>query len=382
MILTCDTKAFRAALAVAGKVIPAKSPWPILTNLKLVTNDDRVTLIGSDGDTTFEMDVAAAVQMEGAAAVPFAPLATFVSAAKGEQITIAVEKGQASLKAGRSRIALSAPSVDDFPTYTPPDGEPVAVDPETFCAALRFCAAAAATEETQWTMGGPHLCEHDGAVEAWGTDGKAMHHARLSALTSIGGGATIPAAAVTIILGILEKAEEGKAIVTERGWHVRAGGVRAWGKVVDGKFPNVRRVVEGLGEMIKVIAPTQDDLSGAITVATCGADSDSTKSRNVILIAETGKPVVVRGQKGIAGVIHAGRAEIDCPAEIDARGVLSSRLLIAALAGMRGGEVVIERGGLGDSAVFRLSPSQNSATLQMSALIMSQRYSEAEMADV
>jgi DNA polymerase-3 subunit beta len=382
MIFTCDTKAFRAALAVAGKVIPAKSPWPILTNLKLVTNDDRVTLIGSDGDTTFEMDVPAAVQTEGASAIPFAPLATFISAAKGDQISVTVEKGQATLKAGRSRIALSAPSVEDFPIYTPPDGSPVAVDPETFCAALRFCAAAAATDDTQWTMGGPNLCEHEGAVEVWGTDGKAMHQARLDGLPSIGGGATIPNAAVTTILGIMEKADQGKALVSGNGWHVEAGHIRAWGKVVDGKFPNVRRVIEGLGDMTKVIVPTQDDLSGAITVATCGADSDSTKSRNVILIADAGKPVIVRGQKGIAGVIHAGRAEIDRLSETDARGVLSSRLLVAALAGMRGGDVLIETGRLGDSAVFRLSPAQDSATLTMSALIMSQRFSEAEMADV
>lgn len=382
MIFTCDTKAFRAALAVAGKVVPAKSPWPILMNLKLVTNDDRVTLIGSDGDTTFEMDVPAAVQTEGAAAVPFAPLATFVNAAKGDQITATVENGQASLKAGRSRIALSAPSVDDFPIYTPPEGAPVAVDAETFSAALRFCAAAASDEETKFNIGGPHICEHGGAVDVWGTDGKAMHHARLAALPAIGGGATIPGAAVTIILGILDRAEDARAMVSDRGWHVLAGSVRAWGKVVDAKYPDMRQIVSKMGDFARIAVPSQDDLSGAITVATCGADSDSAKSRNVIVIADEGKPVVIRGQKGIAGVIHAGRAEMDETAKATARGVLASRLLVTAIAGMKGGEIAIDVGTVGTAAAFRLAPAQISATLEMSALIMSQRFSEAEMADV
>ena len=66
MIFTVEAKDFRAALQIAGRVIPSKSPWPILTNLKIVTNDDRVTLTGSNGDMTFEADVPAEIETEGA----------------------------------------------------------------------------------------------------------------------------------------------------------------------------------------------------------------------------------------------------------------------------------------------------------------------------
>ena len=97
MKFACDTKAFIAAMGVAGRVIPQKTHIPILQTIKIVTNDSRVTLVGSDGDMTLEMDVVATVQTEGVICLPFEPLSKFVGASKSDSVTIEGGKDQATI---------------------------------------------------------------------------------------------------------------------------------------------------------------------------------------------------------------------------------------------------------------------------------------------
>ena len=382
MKFSADMKAFRAALAVAGKVIPSKSPWPIILNIKIVTNDNSVTLIGTDIDTTFEMDVQADVMTEGAIAVSYATLATFCTAAKADSLSFEVEGGSATLRAGKSRIVLSAVDVQDFPNYLPPQGEAVTVDRDTFCQALKFCAAAASDEEARYYLNGPFLQEADGVVHVWGTDGHALHHAYLPGLARIGGGGILPMAATLIILGIAEKADAVSAMVCERGWHVTAGPVRAWGKVIEGTFPNARRVVDGFKGWREFVAAGQEEITSAITVATCGADTMANKARSLIIRAAEGEPVIMRGAKGAAGIIHAGRAEMEAKGRGPAAMCVSASLLSDSVKAMGVKEFVLSYTDRDGTSAILVEPSQKSAAIEMSALIMGIRASEEELADV
>lgn len=383
MIFTTETKAFAAAVASAAKVIPAKSPWPILTNLKMVTNDDRVTLIGSDGDTTLEIDVPAQVETEGAVCVPFQPLAKFCAAARADTIKIAIDGNGAKAQAGRSRIALSAQSLDDYPNYRPPEGAPATLDGPTLCHALRFCVAAVEDSEVRYHIAGPNFSEIDGGVEVWGTDGKSAHRASISDVPQIGGGGTLPLAAAHVVLSLAEKAETVGFMIGPKGWHLTTDGKRVWGKVIEGQFPDMRRVVSQFSDWRDVATIARDDLSAAVNVATCGTDQDSQKSRNLIIRAAESKNIVMRGHKTSNGVLHAGRAETDATGISDFLGVVSSKYLVGATAGMKADDFMIEGSMSGDiAAAIRISPAQDSATLEMMALVMAIRASVEELADV
>jgi hypothetical protein len=382
MKFSTDMKAFRAALAVAGKVIPAKSPWPIILNIKLVTNDNRVTMIGTDTDTTFEMDVQAEVMTEGAVAFSYATLTTFCAAAKATSLSVEVEKGSATLRAGKSRIVLSAVDVTDFPNYQPATGETVAVDRDTFCQAIKFCAAAASDEEARYYLNGPYIQERDGSVHVWGTDGHALHHAHLPGMTGIGGGGTLPMAATQIILGIAEKAETVHAMVCEHGWHVMAGPVRAWGKVIEGSFPDAMRVKDGFVGWQEFVVAGLDEITSAITVATCGTDTMANKARSLIIRADAGQPVIMRGAKGAAGIIHAGRAEMEASGKGHAAMCVSASLLSESVKAMAVKEFSLSYTDRDGTSAVLVTPAQKSAAIDMSALIMGIRATAEELADV
>jgi DNA polymerase-3 subunit beta len=384
MIFTVEAKDFRAAMQIAGRVIPQKSPWPVLTNIKIVTNDSRVTLIGSDGDTTFEADVPADVETEGVACVAFGALSKFVGAAKADRVKVSVDSTAAKALAGRSRISLSAGNTEDYPNYRPPEGSPVAIDKETFCAALRFAVAASSDEEMRYHIAGPNFSEGVGCVDVWGTDGRSAHHAMIADLDAIGGGGTIPMEGAHVALAVADKAEDIAFMISERGWHLAAKGVRVWGKVIDAGYPDMAKVVSQFSGWRDVLVASKEDLTGAVNIATIGADQDSTKSRNIVLRASDGAPAILRGQKATSGVLHAGRAETDAEACGDFIGTISAKYLTGALGGIGCDDVVIE--GAVDEAdmgrAIRIRPAQKSNTLEMSALVMAMRVSMEEMADV
>lgn len=385
MIFTVESKAFTDAMSIAGRVIPAKSAWPIMLNLKIVTNDDRVTLIGSDTDTTFEADVGANVETEGVALVPYAPLAAFIKAAKSTTVRFELDDDKVKVIAGRSRISLAAGDVDVYPNQRPAEGDTATLDAPAFCKALRFALAAADDDDTRHHIAGPNLATVDGSLVIWGTDGKSAHRATIADVPDIGGGATLPVAAAQVILSAAEKHETVKLMVSERGWHLTTADVRVWGKVIDAAFPDMARVVGQFSGWRDVIHAHRDDIATAISVATCGTEADSAKSRNLVLRTGDGEPVVIRGQKTIGGVIHAGRAEMDVTGKADFAASVSAKYFSGAITGMGANDIIIE-GCTDDGSPYakavRAKPAQSDATIDMMALVMALRVSEGELADV
>ena len=384
MKFTCETKAFNAAMAVAGRVIPAKSPAQILTHLKMVTNDSRVTLIGSDGDTTFEMDVPAVVQTEGATCVPFATLTKFVSAAKATEVTIDMTDHDAKVSSGRNRITLQSMSAEDYPNYRRVEGDMVTVDAPAFCHALRFCAAAASTDQNRWNLIGAYFDEVDGDVVAWGTNGNVAHMAKLSGVPSVGGGGIVPTAAALTILGVAERLETVKVIITNMGWSVDAGLVRVWGKVIDGKFPDMRKMMAQFPEWSAVASVDHAEMTGGIDVAGCGADVDSTKARSLVLKCDPGSGIILRGGRPIGGVLHAGRAEVDASVNGSFAGSFNAKSIRDAMVGLKVDRIAIDRATASgrDLDAIQIRPAQSDAAVQMSATIIGMRATEAELADV
>lgn len=370
MKFECDTKPLNAALAQLGRVIGEKSPIPVLRNVKVATQDDRILLTGTDMDTTIEAIVPAQVGEAGAACLPFHTLQKFAKSAKGTAVAVAMTDHSAVVKCGRGRIALHVMDAADFPNLVPSEGDPASVDGKTLMDALKFCLSAVEDSEVAFHIAGVNLAPSLAETAVWGTNGKACHRSVVDAIVP-GGGGTIPVAGVATILGIMAAADTVEIAVSDRGWHIVTPGLRAWGKVIAAQYPDMVRVLGQFKSWADVAEIEAEDFSGALGIASCGADIDSQKSRNVVLRAEAGGNITMRGFKPTGDVTHSGRAEMDATATGPLAIVLNSRMLapVAAL-----GRFAL-KSAEGGTAV-RMSAGQHEA------VIMAIRASEAEMADV
>ena len=382
MKFQADMKAFRAALAAAGKVIPTKTPIPVTLCVKIATNDNRIVLTGTNLDMTFEMEMGADVLTEGATCIDFAPLSAFCAAAKTDSVMIEADNRRATIKAGKSRIALSTRDPLDFPSYIPADGDLVTVDPATFVRAVRFCVAAASDQETQYYLNGVAMMEQGGRVQAWGTDGHALHHADLTSIAAIGGGGILPTEAALFLIGAAEKSDSLSVMVGGHGWHMRTGPIRAWGKVVDGTFPDAQRVVDSFTGWSEFLTAPQAEIAQALTIAACGADTSAAKTKSLVVSSQLGGPVTFRGARGAAGIVHAGRAETETKATADTGFAVSSVLVQSALSAMASPVVVLSHTGRDGTSSLRIVPAQANANLAMQSIIMGIRAGAEDLADV
>lgn len=385
MIVSIDTKEFRAALQLVGRAISAKAPWPVLTHVKITTNDNRITLTGSNGDLTLETEVAAAIDTEGGFCLPFATLYKFISSARSETCKISVENHQAKVSASRNRITLATLDTDDFMVVPPIEADLATLDPHSFCAALKFCMAAAGDDEVRYNIAGVNISQHDDGVHLWGTDGHSAHQAIMVAPNAFPeSGATLPRDACTVVLSAIEKSSNVEFMIAENGWHLATKRARSWGKVIDATYPEVQRMLARFAEWSEIVSVEKAVISDAVTVATCGSEADTSKNHNVIFRSSRGENIVMRGMKTLGGVVQAGRSEVKVNAASDFAGGISAKYISAAVAGIESQMVRIEKANMDDSenAGIRISDAQDSATLSMSATIMAMRVSDAEMADV
>lgn len=376
MKFTVQSKPFAAALAIAGRVIPAKAPWPVVMNIYMSAADGVLTLRGTSMDMTYEADVPAEVATAGLAMIDYATLAKFFSAARGDSLSVEVDSGGAVIRCGRGRIALSAVNASDFPNIRPPAGDPVTMDRDTLLQALRFCAAAVSPSEQKYHIAGVNIAEAEGWLDFWGTDARIAHHARMVGIGQVGGGGQLPMDAVAVICGIAEKADAVKFLISDTGWHIDAGAIRAWGKVIDAKYPDMDRALSAFKDWTDIAIVDRSAMAQALDVAVCGADTGSDKTRHVVLRSDS--TLTLRGHRPAGGTVTAGRAEVDA----DVRGATAIALnadYVRATLGAIAADSVTVRATVD---AIRIEPQQSSETLPLQSTIFCIRASEAELADV
>lgn len=380
MIFTVDAKALKDALAIAGRVVPTKSPWPVAMYARLDADDTSIRVRGTNMEITFEATVAAEVEEQGVTLLPFATFAKFVSAAKSETVTIRLTDDGAKISAGRSRIGLKTLDPGDFPDLAPVTEDLHAIDTETLSRAFRFCAAAASDSEVQYHIKGVMVEEHGGNVDLWGTDGKVMNHACLIGISDIGGGGQIPQDAVQTVLAMGGKSDTIRFAISGRGWVAEVSGKRAWGKVIEDKFVDARGLIDRMGEVVHVASVASTDLLSALDVAICGADN-ANKARHIVMRADAASPLVLRGYRPGADLSEVGRSEIDVETSAPMGAAYSSDYLRDVFGGLGDG-VAIGYVDSNDAQLLRASSDPQSAMLMMEGVVYPIRTSEAEVADV
>lgn len=370
---TVETKAAQAAVKALMQVVPSKVTIPIMGHIMIAPVGDAMEMTASDMDTTMRITVRCKDPMMDAVCLPAGPFSEFVGKAKGGEIGIAIDGIAATVSSGRNRIKLATMPAADYPMMRPPVEPSADIDPAAIAGALKFCAASVEDSEVRYHIAGVHLAPGDGVTDAWGTDGKSVHHWRLPEIGGIEA-ATIPSAAVSVIVSALTGADIARMGLSDRGWAMEAPGLSIWGKVIDGGYPDVRRAVSQFGEWIDTVPEVRSaDLIEGINGAAIGADKDSSKARNMV-VKIGGDGISLRGHKGVSGVMSAGRAFVDCATAGDFGAILNGDKIRAAASA---GDMLSVQAAAESRAVRISSPGNDCAE----AVIMAMPAMASELAD-
>ena len=253
MKVTIERAHLLKAMSRAQGVVERKNTIPILANVLLDAEGDRLSLRATDLDIEVIEVLPAVVEQAGATTVAAHLLHEIVrKLPDGAQLSLNADSatGRLDVVAGRSRFSLATLPREDFPVMASSEYQcsyalaaPVArrlFDKSKF---------AVSTEETRYYLNGVylHVADDDGPkLRAVATDGHRL--ARIDTELPEGAadapGVIVPRKTVGELRKLLEDDEAEIAIsVSETKIRFTAGDLVLTSKVIDGAFPDYSRVI-------------------------------------------------------------------------------------------------------------------------------------------
>lgn len=152
-----DSGVLTDAVAWAARVLPARSPMPVLGGLLLEAADGRLRVSGLDHEASARVEVEADTDVEGRALVLGRRLLDICKVLPRGRTGLAVEGARLSVTSGDARFGLSLLPLDDYPA---PPGLPEVrglVDGDAFAAAVGQVAVAAGRDDSLPVLTGIRL---------------------------------------------------------------------------------------------------------------------------------------------------------------------------------------------------------------------------------
>ncbi|MFD3663350.1 DNA polymerase III subunit beta [Streptomyces sp. NPDC058659] len=165
-----DSSVLTDAVAWAARVLPARSPMPVLGGLLLETAEGRLRVSGLDHEASARVEVEADTVAEGRALVLGRRLLDICKVLPHGPAELAVEGARLTVTSGGARFGLSLLPVDDYPA--PPALPEVRglVDGDAFAAAVAQVAVAAGRDDSLPVLTGIRLALDGSTMTVAATD--------------------------------------------------------------------------------------------------------------------------------------------------------------------------------------------------------------------
>lgn len=352
-MLKINNAALAKALSRAEKIVESRNTIPILGMVKLVAENDRLAI------TTTNLDIEYRQTLECFADTPFsccvdAKRLSQMANVANKDITMDLDGSILTVKSGRSKWSAPALPADDFPTMPVSDlSDPIAFDGAELSKIIDRTIWAADVNPTRH-----HLCGvfvNDGSFVA--TTGQIL--ALIETDMEFNGPNVI--AATPFLKSIQSFDGECELAWDDRKMQFSCGDVTITGKVIDGTFPDYRRVIPAPCEAWAV---DSDELAGAVKRVRVASDAKERKLR----IRKGDNALHVRIE-GTAGFEAEEEIQADCSDGFEFG--INADYLSQVLTALDADSVTVEQADQNAPIVFR--PTSQKPGLSFTGIVMPMR---------
>ena len=176
MKVLCDREKLREGLAIVNNVIPARSPKPVLENVRLVATDSSLELIGTDLEVSVRYLITdVKVADPGVTVIPARVTLDFIRDLTSETISLHTEDGNCTITGGADSCELVTMDADEYPvTPTFDDKDTLTIQGGTFTRLVSQTAFAAAREAGRYAMHGVLITMENDRLQMVATDGRRL----------------------------------------------------------------------------------------------------------------------------------------------------------------------------------------------------------------
>ncbi len=237
------------AISIVAKAVSSRSTLPILSNILLTAEGERLVLSATDLEIGIRAEVSVEVEDPGSTTLPARLLNEVVGAMSGEApLTVdSDDQDHVTFRSGRSVLEVNGLPADEFPVLPEIEGAAHLVVPQGLLKRMiQQCIIAVSTDETRARLTGM-LVQVDGdGLRLVATDThrlatrRAVLPAPAEAISVI-----VPARALREVERLLDDDLEATldVDVTDSQAQFRFAQVTVISRLIEGEFPNYRKVI-------------------------------------------------------------------------------------------------------------------------------------------
>src|SRR5471030_2785936 len=252
MNLTITKENLINGLQAVQNVVSNRTTLPILSNVLIRAEGDRVEFTATDLDVTVACAVEASVKKGGSSTVPVKKLFGIVRELNNPEIELEVDdKNVCSVRSGASFYKINGLSADEFPPLPKfKDDKKVTLQQETLKGMLRKTSFGISTDESRYVLNGIFISLKDHKMTMVATDGRrlALVDEEVDISEKSSGEFIVPAKAVNELNRLLQdkgdveikfgENQASFALKDEKGLSVLL-----ITKLIEGNYPNYRQVI-------------------------------------------------------------------------------------------------------------------------------------------
>jgi DNA polymerase-3 subunit beta len=252
MNLTIAKEQLLAGLQSVQNVVSSRSTLPILSNVLLRADGNKLELTATDLDVTISSSVEATVKKAGATTLPVKKLVGIAKELASQEIDLEVdEKSFCSVRAGSSFFKIRGLGPEEFPPLPKfKDDKKITLPQEKIRSMLKKTAFAISTDESRYVLNGIFFSLKEHKLTMVATDGRrlALVDEEVEVGTGSQGEFIVPAKAVNELTRLLQDKGEveitfsdNQAAFTLKDEKEKT--ILLITKLIEGNYPNYRQVI-------------------------------------------------------------------------------------------------------------------------------------------
>ena len=333
MKLTVTQENLNKALGVVARVAGTKTSLPILNNILLRTDNNRLLLAATNLEVAITEHIGAKVSSEGAITVPSRLMSEFIANLPKGNVDLKLEGSKLQISSGHYTSTINGLPADDFPALPDIDEAiEIEISAQLLKRAIAQTTLTASRDDTRPVLTGVLCHTYEGSLYFAATDGYRLAERKLIPLTSEIS-ALIPSSTLSDVVRVLPESTETVVMLLDSTQvRFRMDDIEITSRLIEGKFPDYRQLIpkstditagtnkEELSRITKIASLFARESGGSVTIQTDG----------------TKKTISIHS---IASQLGENTSETEAEVDQDGTVTLNSKYLIEALGCLDSSEI-------------------------------------------
>lgn len=232
------------ALGLVARVASTRGTLPILSNVLLKIQDNRLSIAATNLDIAISCYLGAQIQDEGSLTVPARLLQDFIGGLPSGVIELEQEEQRLKITTDSYKSVINGVSAEEFPVMPAiEDGGSWTVPGPTLKHGLQQVLMAASSDESRPVLTGVFFHTVDGVLYMASTDSYRLAEKRLAEVSEQVK-LLIPATALHDVLRIINDYTGDVAVASDdQQVRFQAGDVELVARLIDGTYPDYRKLI-------------------------------------------------------------------------------------------------------------------------------------------